>query len=118
MSRIWIRRRRQDRKTRHTFPSALPLSLWLTSLLCAFEWSSQKLHMQHRLAHSQLSDFNCSILIRPQKQHAGDGERKWRGLHPLFGPLQLPGGSQARNPLAHARPAPGRYRCQHLCRGT
>lgn len=59
-------------------------SPWLTSPPVCWSGLHNQLHIQHSLAHSQLSDFSCSILIWPQKQQAGDGQRKWRGLHPLL----------------------------------
>lgn len=90
------------------------LYLWLTSLVWALEWSSQKLHIQHRLARSQLSDFNCSILIRPQKQQAGDRERKWRGLHPLLSHHHCQEAAEHKTSSLRWDQLLKHYQCQHL----
>lgn len=50
-------------------------SPWLTSPPVCWSGLHIQLHIQHGLAHSQLSDFSCSILIWPQKRQAGGTAR-------------------------------------------
>lgn len=118
MSRIWKCRRRQDRRTRHTSPPALPLSLSLslsprlTSPLRALRVVfTEAAHTAQ--AGPQPTEWLQLLHINTATETIGRRQReKMDGAAPFCSvsssrppPSKLPGGSRARNPLAHPGPA-------------